>query len=132
MLAVSFARTAEAFADRSKTETRRFWKFKHVLKFKPGALFVGLTKDRRAGGKPIHIARVVSVNYEALGAISLDSFRREGGTRYWRNRKDYIAAMGGSPARNVWVLRFDHVPDVTRLRAKKPLVALPKKKPPGR
>jgi hypothetical protein len=36
MLSVSFVMTAGAFDDRSKTDTRRFWKPRHAAKFKPG------------------------------------------------------------------------------------------------
>ena len=36
--------TREAFADCSKTETRRFWKPAHARKFMPGVVFMGITK----------------------------------------------------------------------------------------
>jgi hypothetical protein len=108
MLSISFARTSEAFADRTKTETRRFWQTRHAAKFRPGVVFVGLTKDRRAGGKEIHTARVVFCRAEPLADITEESFQREGGTRYWLNRDDYISAMGG-PAKVPWVLRFEHL-----------------------
>ena len=108
MLHVSFAMTADAYADRSKTETRRFWKDSHALKFKPGTLFMGITKDFRAGGKRMHPSRVVFCHKERLGDMSEDSFIREGGTRYWHDREAYIDAMG-SPDLVPYVLRFEHI-----------------------
>ena len=108
MLHVSFAMTTEAFADGTKTETRRFWKPAHALKFTPGTIFMGITKDFRAGGKCIHAARVVFCRQERLRDISYDSFLREGGTRYWRNHVHYIQVMGG-PDKVPWVLRFEHL-----------------------
>lgn len=107
MLHISFAMTSEAFADTTKTETRRFWKPMHAAKFKPGTEFVGITKDFRAGGVKIHAARVVFCRPERLGDMSDDSFIREGGTRYWADRDDYIAAMGG-PDGAPYVIRFEH------------------------
>ncbi|WP_319525753.1 hypothetical protein [uncultured Desulfosarcina sp.] len=108
MLHVSFAKTREAYDDRSKTETRRFWKDSHAAKFRPGTEFMGITKDFRAGGKRMHASKVIFCRKERLGDMSVDSFRREGGTRYWKNRKDYIDAMGG-PDLVPWVLRFEHI-----------------------
>lgn len=108
MLHVSFAMTSEAYTDRTKTETRRFWKSRHAAKFKPGTVFMGIDKDFRAGGKRIHPAKVLFCVPERLGDMSEDSFQREGGTRYWENREAYIAAMGG-PDRVPYVLRFKHL-----------------------
>lgn len=108
MLAVSFAMTADAYADRSKTETRRFWKPSHAAKFYPGREFMGWTKDPRYGGVRIHPSRVVSCKLELLLELSEDSFIREGGTRYWPDRTAYIAAMG-DPTDLVYVLRFEHL-----------------------
>ena len=108
MLHVSFAMTTEAYRDRSKTETRRFWKASHAKKFYPGRIFMGTTKDFRAGGKRMHPARVVFCRPERLGDMSQDSFIREGGTRYWADREAYIEAMGG-PDLVPWVLRFEHM-----------------------
>ena len=109
MVSVSFAMTSEAYADGSKTETRRFWKPTHAAKFIPGRDFMGITKDFRAGGKRMHPARVVFCRPERLGDMSEDSFQREGGTRYWRGRADYIDCMGGAD-RVLYVLRFEHLP----------------------
>lgn len=108
MLHVSFGWTSEAYADRSKTETRRFWKPRHAEKFKPGREFMGLNKDFRAGGERLHASRVVFCRKERLGDMSEDSFIREGGTRYWPDREAYIEAMGG-PDRVPYVLRFEHM-----------------------
>ena len=108
MLNVSFAITSEAFSDRTKTETRRFWKPAHAAKFKPGVIFMGITKDFRAGGKRMHPARVVFCRKQHLGGITEDSFIREGGTRYWLDRNAYIEAMGGKD-RVPYVLRFQHL-----------------------
>lgn len=110
MIQVSFAKTTEAYADRSKTETRRHWKDSHAKKFKPGRAFMGTTNLYRAGGKPIHAARVVFCRRERLGDISEESFQREGGTRYWRDRDEYIKSFG-DPDDEVYVLRFEHLPD---------------------
>ena len=110
MLHVSFAMTSEAFADGTKTETRRFWKPAHAAKFRPGVVFMGITKDFRAGGVRMHPARVVSCKREFLHELTEDSFQREGGTRYWRDREDYIECMGGGEL-PVWVLRFEHLPN---------------------
>ncbi|WP_319525667.1 hypothetical protein [uncultured Desulfosarcina sp.] len=87
MLHVSFAKTGEAYDDRSKTETRRFWKDSHAAKFKPGTEFMGITKDFRAGGKRMHASKVIFCRKERLGDMSEDSFRREGGTRYWKTAR---------------------------------------------
>lgn len=108
MLHVSFYKTVDAYRDRTKTETRRFWKPKHAKKFKPGTLFMGITRDFRDGGQMMHISKVVSCTQELLGDISEESFEREGGTRYWKDRAAYIAMMG-NPQRVVYVLRFEHV-----------------------
>jgi hypothetical protein len=96
MIGVSFAMTAEAFADRTKTETRRFWKPQHAAKFKPGTIFMGWTKDPRAGGVRMHPARVVACYRERLSMMSGYSFSAEGGTRYWPDR----AAHAGDPQRH--------------------------------
>lgn len=108
MIEVSFAMTSDAFADGTKTETRRFWKPAHAAKFKPGVEFLGITKDRRAGGKPMHAARVISCERQRLGDMTEASFLAEGGTRYWSDREEYIAVMGG-PDLVPWVLRFEHL-----------------------
>lgn len=112
MLGVSFAMTADAFADCSKTETRRFWAPAHAAKFKPGREFMGWTKDPLAGGVRMHAARVVFCRQEALEGMSMDSFEREGGERYWSNREEYVKAMGGGH-RVPWVLRFEHAANAT-------------------
>lgn len=111
MLHISFAKTTEAYADRSKTETRRFWKPAHADKFKPGTLFMGITKDFRAGGERMHVSKVVFCRKERLGDMSQDSFLREGGTRYWIDREDYINAIGG-PDQVPYVLRFEHAEEI--------------------
>ena len=108
MLHVSFAMTSDAYDDRSKTETRRFWKPRHAAKFKPGVEFMGITKDFRAGGERMHASRVVFRRRERLGDMTEESFQREGGKRYWPDRAAYIAAMGG-PDRVPYVLRFEHL-----------------------
>jgi len=108
MIGVSFAMTSDAFADGSKTETRRFWKSQHAAKFKPGREFMGWTKDPRAGGMRIHAARVVSCHLECLFELTEEGFQREGGTRYWPTREAYIEAMG-DPTDVVSVLRFEHL-----------------------
>lgn len=108
MIHVSFAMTADAFADRTKTETRRFWKPAHAAKFKPGVEFMGITKDFRAGGVRMHKARVVFCHPERLGDMSEGSFVREGGTRYWADRAEYIHCMGGAEL-VPYVLRFEHI-----------------------
>lgn len=107
MLHISFAMTSEAFTDRSKTETRRFWKPAHAKKFIPGVIFMGITKDFRAGGKRMHPAHVVFCRKQRLGDMTEDSFIREGGTRYWSDRNAYIEMMGGKD-RVPYVLRFQH------------------------
>lgn len=108
MLHVSFAMTSSAFADCSKTETRRFWKPTHAAKFRCGVIFMGITKDFRAGGIRIHQARVLECYQERLGDMSMCSFLAEGGTRYWPNRTAYIEMMGG-PNEIPWVLHFEHI-----------------------
>lgn len=108
MLHVSFAMTTEAFDDRSKTETRRFWKPSHAAKFKPGIEFMGLSKDFRAGGARMHTAKVVFCRPQRLGDMDQESFEREGGTRYWRDLQDYIDTMGGAE-KVPYVLRFEHI-----------------------
>ena len=108
MIHVSFAMTSEAFADRSKTETRRFWKESHAQKFRPGVQFMGLTKDFRAGGERMHVAEVVACYQQPLGDMSEDAFIAEGGTRYWKDREEYIEVMGGEE-KIPWVLVFKHV-----------------------
>jgi hypothetical protein len=108
MLSVSFALTTTAYSDRSKTETRRFWKPAHAAKFKPGTVFMGISKDFRAGGVRLHASRVVFCQPERLADMSDDSFVREGGTRYWPTREAYIEMMGG-PDLIPFVLRFEHL-----------------------
>ena len=111
MIHVSFGMTTGAYADRAKTETRRFWKPRHAAKFKPGVVFMGITKDFRAGGERMHPARVVFCRKERLVDMTEDSFVREGGKRYWPDRTAYIAAMGG-PVRVPYVIRFEHLTSV--------------------
>lgn len=108
MIHVSFAMTSDAFADRTKTETRRFWKPAHAAKFMPGTVFMGITKDFRAGGKRMHPARVVFCRREKLADMGDESFEREGGTRYWKNKAAYIEMMGG-PDEVPYVIRFEHL-----------------------
>jgi hypothetical protein len=108
MIHVSFAMTIDAYADRTKTETRRFWKPAHAAKFKPGTVFMGITKDFRAGGERMHQARVMFCRPERLGDMGDISFEREGGTRYWPNKQAYIDMMGG-PDKVPYVLRFEHM-----------------------
>jgi len=110
MLHISFAMTSDAYADGSKTETRRFWKPAHAAKFRPGVVFMGITKDFRAGGVRMHPARVLECYRERLGNMSGYSFSAEGGMRYWANRAAYIEMMGG-PDNVPWVLRFEHLPN---------------------
>lgn len=110
MIHVSFAMTSGAYADKSKTETRRFWKPFHAAKFKPGTVFMGIDKDFRAGGKRLHPSRVVFCRPERLGEMSDDSFIREGGVRYWPNKLAYIDMMGGED-KIPFVLRFEHIGD---------------------
>jgi len=69
---------------------------------------MGITKDFRAKGERIHPSRVVFCKKERLGDMSEESFEREGGTRYWKNRGAYIEEMGG-PDRVPYVLRFEHL-----------------------
>jgi hypothetical protein len=69
---------------------------------------MGITKDFRAGGERIHPSRVVFCRQERLGDMTEDSFQREGGTRYWSSREDYIECMGGDD-RMPYVLRFEHL-----------------------
>jgi len=110
MIHVSFCRTTGAYADRSKTDTRRFWKPRHAAKFKPGTIFMGITKDFRAGGVRMHPARVVFCRKERLVDMTEKSFVREGGTRYWPNRAAYISEMGG-PDRVPYLMQFEHLSD---------------------
>ena len=110
MMHVSFAMTSDAYAEGAKTETRRFWKPAHAAKFQPGVVFMGITKDFRAGGVRMHPSRVVFCRPERLGDMSEDSFTREGGKRYWDSREDYIDAMGG-PDLVPYVMRFEHLRD---------------------
>jgi hypothetical protein len=108
MIGVSFAMTSDAYADGTKTETRRFWTLQHAAKFTPGREFMGWSKDPRAGGVRTHPSRVVFCRPERLGDMSQDSFLREGGTRYWPTREDYIECMGGADL-VPYVLRFEHL-----------------------
>ncbi len=114
MLHVSFAMTSDAYADGTKTETRRFWKESHAKKFKLGVIFMGITKDFRAGGIRIHPARVVFCKQEPLSEMTQESFEREGGTRYWPSKAAYVLMMGG-PDKIPWVMRFEHFPIIVCL-----------------
>ena len=108
MLHISFAMTSDAFEDGTKTETRRFWKPAHAAKFAPGTVFMGITKDFRAGGARLHTARVVNCYRQRLSEMSGYSFAAEGGTRYWVDRDAYIEAMGG-PDNMPFVIEFKHL-----------------------
>lgn len=108
MIGVSFAMTSDAYADGTKTETRRFWAPSHAAKFKPGREFMGWTKDPRAGGVRMHPARVIFCQPERLGDMTEDSFVREGGKRYWSDKREYIECMGG-PDLIPYVIRFEHL-----------------------
>lgn len=111
MLHISFAMTSESYRDRTKTVTRRFWKPTHAKKFKKGTVFMGITKDFRAGGERMHPSIMTRDPWlQALKYMNMDHFHREGGVRYWINRLCYIEIMGGPDAKP-YVIEFEHLPD---------------------
>ena len=116
MTNISFSITHDAFAFAclQKTETRCFWDPSFVKRFKPGTVFMGVTKGSRCGSAQLHLGRVESCRLERLGDMSEDSFMREGATLYWESREAYIEAIGGAD-KVAYVLRFSHLSPWTRV-----------------
>ena len=106
---ISFAWTTEAYKCGVKTETRRFWKPKYAAMWKPNTFHTALSKDFRYAGKRIGRFYLPNLPYlEELKDMSEKSFIAEGGTMYWKNRKDYIECMGG-PDLIPFVLKFEPI-----------------------
>lgn len=108
---ISFAWTSDAFKDGTKTVTRRKWHPNHKKRFKKGALIHGWSKVPFAGGEFIGMARVTVDAYDqALKDMPDDHFEREGGTRYWKDKAEYIEFMGG-PDEVYTVIEFERISD---------------------
>lgn len=105
---ISFRKTVEAIRMKTKTVTRRDWKESHAAKFKPGMIVDAWTAGPHRKGEPICKIRITKLPYrQRLGDMPNDHFKREGGRLYWRNKAEYIEAMGGAD-KIMWVLEFDY------------------------
>jgi len=92
---VSFAWTTEAFLDGTKTVTRRFWDANYARRFKLGMAVDAYDRSPRAHGKKVGQLVITRAPYlQELRDMPDDHFEREGGTRYWRNKAEFIEAMG--------------------------------------
>lgn len=107
---ISFAWTSGAVRDRSKTETRRFWKDEYAARFRPGTVHQAYDKSARYGGREIARIRILEVFRQPLTEMTLESYEREGGMRYWHSLREFQEMMlaqgkGDTP----WVVRFEYV-----------------------
>lgn len=106
---ISMAWTTDAYLDGSKTVTRRNWSHKYAAMFKVGSVHKVYNKSPRCKGKHIGWLRIThTLRYEPLRKMPDSDFEAEGGTRYWKNKEDFIEAMGG-PDAEYWVVRFEKV-----------------------
>jgi len=106
---ISMARTTEAFLRGIKTVTRRFWRDAHAAKFHNGSIHDVWDKLPRNGGEPIGRMRLTATPYKQLLAdMPDDHFEREGGTLYWKDKREYIMDMGG-PDKEPWVIEFKRI-----------------------
>ncbi len=76
MLHVTFRMSADAMRDRTKTETRRFWKGTHAAKFRPGVKFCATDGSLRQGGQRICVCEVEKVTRERLCDMTRESEER--------------------------------------------------------
>jgi len=105
---ISFAWTVPSILDHSKTVTRRFWNDDYARKFHAGDIVDAYDQCTRAGGKKIDTIRLTSDPYkQRLSDMPDPHFEREGGTRYWRDKAEFIEVMGG-PDAVPWVIEFDY------------------------
>ena len=104
---ISFAQTSPAVLDGSKTVTRRFWNDPYARRFKAGSVHQAWDRSPRTGkGRRIGEILITRTPYkELLGLMTEEHFQREGGTRFWKDREEFIEYMGG-PARIAWVVEF--------------------------
>jgi len=104
---ISFAWTTPSILDRTKTVTRRDWTTEYARKFHAGDIVDAYDKNPRAGGKKIGQVHLTSAPYrQRLTDMPNSHFEREGGLRYWHDKEEYIAMMGG-PKKELWVIEFE-------------------------
>jgi len=104
---ISFAWTTQALLKKKKTVTRRFWKDSYAKKFKKGDIVDAYSKDPRAKGKKIAEIRITKDPYEErVEDISDEHFEREGGTLFWKTKKEFIDIMK-SCRDTCWVIEFE-------------------------
>jgi len=103
---ISFAWTTDAFLDGTKTVTRRDWNDVYAMSFHKDEILDAYNKSPRAGGCKIGVIRLTIDPYKQKLKFMPDShFEREGGTRYWSDKAEFIVAMGG-PEKALWVIEF--------------------------
>lgn len=106
---ISFAWTTQALIDGVKTVTRRMWKKSHAKKFYEGQIVDAYDKLPHAGGKKVATIRITRQPYvQVLEDMPDDHFEREGGTLYWKDKNDFIDAMGGI-RQDYYVVEFELV-----------------------
>jgi hypothetical protein len=114
MMWVSFAWTVGALLRGEKCVTRRCWPDDYAAKFVPGLIFGALDKDRRWGGKPAGICRVVSIRREALAKMendpvyAIEELAREGDRdgNLWPTIDAFVAPFRAKHRDDPWRLEF--------------------------
>jgi hypothetical protein len=77
--AISFFWTSPPLLTGEKTVTRRHWTAKYAATYRAGSVAVALNKDRRYGGKPIGLIRIVREPYlESTADMPDEDWRAEG------------------------------------------------------
>ena len=106
---ISFALTVNSLIAGEKTVTRRRWDDEYARKFRAGMIVDAYDKLPYAGGKRIGKVRLAHDPYkQLLGDMTDEHFEREGVKHLWRDRREFINAMGGDDC-ELWVIEFDVV-----------------------
>lgn len=112
MMIISFAWTTEAFLQRRKTATRRFWDEKYTQRFirsceKNKGCFQAYDRSPRYGGHAIGVCRLTCQPYkQALSLFTDADEKAEGGL--WGSAAAYVEMMGG-PDKEPVVIEFEIV-----------------------
>jgi hypothetical protein len=112
MMIVSFAWTTQAFIEKKKTETRRFWDDTYMERFWKSCCanymrFSAYDKSPRFGGKQIGICKLTCKPFKrSLKYFTAEDEKAEGGL--WGTPEKYVEMMGG-PDKEPYVIRFEIV-----------------------
>ena len=106
MKAISFAWTLPDLLAGRKGATRRFWVDRHARSFREGELVTALSKDRRAGGKPVAIIKLTCDPFKQTLAKMTDADLVKEGT-LWDSVEEFREMMlGQGKGDEPWVLEF--------------------------